>query len=362
MVDFLVSNSIKINSHKGKYSVSFNTGCLGKINSQFNSENFYIVDRNISKIYENDLTNILNSNRVLVIEATETNKSLNKFPFYVDKLVKAKVRRGHNLIAIGGGIIQDITCFLASTVMRGLPWVFYPTTLLAQSDSCIGSKSSINSGDVKNILGTFTPPNKVIIDINFLDSLEEKDVLSGIGEMIKVHAINSPKSFNLISDNYEQIKIDSKLMEKFIYQSLLMKKKLIEVDEFDLGPRNVMNYGHSFGHAIETATNYEIPHGIAVTIGMDIANFYAAAIGVSTQEHFERMHTTLAKNSSSYRHIKINSALLISALQNDKKNSSTQLRLILPNIHGKISIGLYDNDNALRNALNDYFDSFCEAA
>ena len=101
------------------------------------------------------------------------------------------------MVAIGGGIIQDITCFLASTMMRGLPWIFYPTTLLAQSDSCIGSKSSINSGEVKNILGTFTPPNKVIIDINFLKSLEEKDILSGIGEMIKVHAINSPESFDL---------------------------------------------------------------------------------------------------------------------------------------------------------------------
>ena len=107
-------------------------------------------------------------------------------------MVDKKIRRGQFLIAIGGGIIQDITCFLASTVMRGLPWIFYPTTLLAQSDSCIGSKSSINSGAVKNILGTFTPPKKVVIDVGFLGTLEKKDLFSGIGEMLKVHAIDSP--------------------------------------------------------------------------------------------------------------------------------------------------------------------------
>ena len=194
MEDSLVSNLINIISHKGEYVVSFIKNNIKELNIEFTNDNFYIVDKNIATIYGEQLNNILNSDKVLLIEATEVNKSLDKFPTYVDSLVKAKVRRGQNLVAIGGGIIQDITCFLASTMMRGLPWIFYPTTLLAQSDSCIGSKSSINSGEVKNILGTFTPPNKVIIDVNFLKTLEEKDILSGIGEMIKVHAINSLKA------------------------------------------------------------------------------------------------------------------------------------------------------------------------
>jgi 3-dehydroquinate synthase len=133
-----------------------------------------------------------NSEKVLIIEATEENKSLAQFPAYVDSLFGLNVRRGQKLVAIGGGIIQDITCFLAATMMRGLPWMFYPTTLLAQSDSCIGSKSSINSGEVKNILGTFTPPEQVVIDVDFLKTLEEKDIFSGIGEMIKVHAVETP--------------------------------------------------------------------------------------------------------------------------------------------------------------------------
>ena len=358
MVASLVSKTININSHKGEYIVSFISGNINNLNSEINDNNFYIVDKNIAHIYGDKLSNILNSDRVLLIEATEENKSLDKFPAYVDSLVEAKVRRGQNLVAIGGGIIQDITCFLATTMMRGLPWIFYPTTLLAQSDSCIGSKSSIKSGEVENILGTFTAPNKVIIDTKFLKSLKEKDILSGIGEMLKVHAINSPKSFDLISKNYEQVKGDSMVMEKFIYQSLLMKKKLIEIDEFDVGPRNVMNYGHSFGHAIESASNYAIPHGIAVTMGMDIANYVAVKLGVSKTRHFERMHSVLDKNCKSYRQVSIDINSLIKALAKDKKNSPTQLRLILPDLDGNITIDLYDNNEILLNIINDYFSMY----
>jgi 3-dehydroquinate synthase len=240
-------------------------------------------------------------------------------------------------------------------MMRGLPWMFYPTTLLAQSDSCIGSKSSINSRKLKNILGTFTPPDQVVIDVDFLQTLEEKDIFSGIGEMIKVHAINSPESFDEISKNYEQLINDSFVLEKFIFDSLVMKKKLIEIDEFDLGPRNVMNYGHSFGHAIESATNYTIPHGIAVTIGMDMANYVAAKLGISTYKHFERMHDVMDKNSQTYRNVYIDVNALMIALSKDKKNSATQLRLILPDQDGCIRIGLYDNNDTLLDIVKDYF-------
>ncbi len=356
-----MSNQITIQSHNGEYSANFIRGGMDQLNNNPIKDAIYIVDQNISKLYGGRINNILNA-RILIIEASEENKSLRCFPNYINELVKLNVRRGQMLVAIGGGIIQDITCFLATTMMRGLPWEFYPTTLLAQSDSCIGSKSSINSGDIKNILGTFTPPKNIVIDVDFLQTLKKKEIYSGIGEMIKVHAINSPKSFDEISDAYEDIVENFDIMEKFIHNSLLMKKKLIEIDEFDTGQRNIMNYGHSFGHAIETATNYEIPHGIAVTIGMDIANYFAASVGVSTKEHFERMHPVMDKNCASYRHIKINTELLVSALKKDKKNSATQLRLILPDQNGKISIGLYDSNNALTDTIDEYFSKYGKAA
>jgi len=358
MVDFRVSNNITVQSYKGHYSVSFQQYGIDQLNEKPIKDAIYIIDHNISQLYEKKLQNILSNERVIKIIATEENKSLDKFPGYVDELVRLNVRRQQTLIAIGGGIIQDITCFLATTVMRGLPWIFYPTTLLAQSDSCIGSKSSINSGEVKNILGTFTPPDRVVIDVDFLKTLEQREIFSGIGEMIKVHAINSPESFNLISERYEELFINPMIIEDFIYSSLSMKKKLIEIDEFDLGPRNVMNYGHSFGHAIESVTNYQIPHGIAVTIGMDIANFVAVDLGVSNISNFERMHNVLNKNCNTYRHIDINVSLLLKALSKDKKNSSTQLRLILPDHNGLIGIGLYDNNDKLNESLKKYFELY----
>ena len=356
MGGFHVSNKvITIQSHKGEYSASFMSGGMDQLNNAPVENAVYIIDQNIAQLYKDRLGNILSSQRVIKIEATEENKSLDKIPGYVDELVSVNIRRDQPLIAIGGGIIQDITCFLATTVMRGLPWIFYPTTLLAQSDSCIGSKSSINSGEVKNILGTFTPPEKVVIDVDFLQTLEQREIFSGIGEMLKVHAINSPESFDLISAAYEDILKDPVIMEEFIHNSLSMKKKLIEIDEFDQGVRNVMNYGHSFGHAIESATNYRIPHGIAVTIGMDIANFVSAELKVSDVSHFERMHNVLEKNYRTYQHVDISVESLLNALSKDKKNSATQLRLIFPDQNGCIGIGLYDNNSKLKNSLDKYF-------
>jgi 3-dehydroquinate synthase len=349
-----VSNKIVIKSHKGEYSVNFIRNGMDQLNNNPIENAIYIVDQNIAQLYGNQLNNVLNA-RTLIIEASEENKSLSHFPDYIEALVKLNVRRGQTLVAIGGGIIQDITCFLAATMMRGLPWVFYPTTLLAQSDSCIGSKSSINLGNIKNILGTFTPPEGIVVDVDFLQTLKKKEIYSGAGEMIKMHAIDSPESFDKIASSYEEIIANFDIMERFIYNSLVMKKRLIEIDEFDTGPRNVMNYGHSFGHAIEVATNYEIPHGIAVTIGMDIANFIAAEFGISNRENFERMHDVLHNNCSTYRYVDIDQKLMMNALSKDKKNSAKQLRLILPDIDGFIQIGLYNNNTELSKAIVKYF-------
>ena len=315
---------IRIKSHKGEYTARFIQGGMDQLNEKPIADAIYIVDSRIADLYEDRLFKVLTSERLLCIDANEQNKSLDKFPGYVDALVNFSIRRGQRLVAIGGGIIQDITCFLATTMMRGVPWVFYPTTLLAQADSCIGSKSSINSGEIKNILGTFTPPDQIIVDVDFLETLEKREMLSGIGEMIKVHAIDSPEAFNHISDDYDQILKEKSVMEKYIHDSLLIKKILIELDEFDQGPRNVMNYGHSFGHAVESATNYGIPHGIAVTIGMDMANFIAARLGVSDNSHFERMHGVLKKNYASYQDTKIDMKILMSALKKDKNVTKHQ--------------------------------------
>src|SRR3990167_4615573 len=148
MEGLCVFEPLSIQSHKGEYQVYFEDEIIFK--DLYLESCHFLIDANVARQYQHELAEILKAPSVLIIEATEQNKTLDKFPFYVESLVQNKIRRDHRLIAVGGGIIQDITCFLAATILRGVEWWFYPTTLLAQADSCIGSKSSINAGVPKN--------------------------------------------------------------------------------------------------------------------------------------------------------------------------------------------------------------------
>ena len=358
MGDLLVSKPIIIDSHKGSYEVNLQNGPISNLFKSPDQEAVYIIDEKIYKLYEAEIKPVIDYGRFILIDANERNKSLEKFPDYISSLMGQQMTRDQTLISIGGGIVQDITCFIASTLMRGVSWKFIPTTLLAQSDSCIGSKSSINSGDIKNILGTFNPPKEILLNVHFLETLAADDILSGVGEMIKVHAIDSPESFDRISSKYEELLREPNLMREFIFQSLLIKKKIIEIDEFDMKERNVMNYGHSFGHAIESATSFSIPHGIAVTIGMDMANFVSMKLQNTTEDNFLRMHDVLMKNSIVARKTFIDSDRLIEALYKDKKNTKTKLRLILPDMKGRIKIGLYEKSPELSDHIREYLNLY----
>ena len=232
------------------------------------------------------------------------------------------MKRDSVLVAIGGGITQDITCFIATSFMRGVKWTFVPTTLLAQADSCIGSKSSINFGKYKNLLGSFTPPNEIYVCDKFLNSLEDKDFKSGIGEIIKLLLIGKV----LVAPN----EITRANISEYVYKAMMVKKSYIEIDEFDKGIRNILNYGHCFGHGIESATNFAIPHGIAITIGMNIANNLSLNEGMITQERYDEMHRTLYPVYKQYTHMRFNSDDVFAAMSKDKKNTGSKINLILP--------------------------------
>lgn len=325
-----MSDQINITSHKGIYSVFFDTQLLNKLKTFTNSETHFLVDSNVARLYPTQLQEILRHKNTVLIEAKENNKSLENIIPIFESLVANKVRRSHHLVAVGGGIIQDITCFIASTLLRGLPWRFIPTTLLSQADSCIGSKSSINLGSTKNILGTYNPPNEIFICPSFIDTLVSSDIYSGIGEIIKVHAIDGIQSFDALDHDYDRLLVNRDLLLAYTRSALLIKKRFIEADEFDQGIRNVFNYGHSFGHAIEAATSYKVPHGIAVTIGMDMANRIANLRGLLSSSHYLRMHSLLKKNYSEFSRVQIPLDGLISAITKDKKNTTNSLVLILP--------------------------------
>ncbi len=350
-----MSDDLVIQSHKGPYSVRF----LGSVADAATAVTGYdvhvIVDARVADLYADALGPLLAGPSVLRIVATETNKALDRFPAYVAHLVGHGIRRDHRLIAIGGGIIQDITCFLAATLLRGVEWTFLPTTLLAQADSCIGSKSSINSGDAKNILGTFTPPTEILLTTRFLDTLDDRDVRSGVGEMLKVHAIDGPDAFDAIAADYDRLFSDRVVMVRYLRRSLEIKQRYIELDEFDRGHRNIFNLGHSFGHAIEAATDFAVPHGIAVTIGLDMANFVAERLGIGTAETRQRMRPVLAENARGYESVPVPLNRFLAAISKDKKNQGGDVTLILIGRDGRVFKDRYPKDEAFKNACADYF-------
>lgn len=353
-----MSESIRIASHRGPYDVEFEDGPpFSSLATTARRPGVHVLlDRQVGLLYHETLQPFLDGRPVLEIEATEPAKSLERCPEYVAALIAGGLRRGHVLLAVGGGVIQDITCFLAAVLLRGLDWEFVPTTLLAQADSCIGSKSSINVGTLKNIVGTFTPPRRVVINPRVLGTLPEIEVRSGIGEMLKVHAIDGPSSFDAIAADYPRLASDSGVMQARIEASLRFKQRLIEADEFDQGVRRVMNYGHSFGHAIESATQFQIPHGVAITLGMDMANFVAAGLGLTSRSHYQRMHGTLAANYRGTEAISIPLDPLLIAIGQDKKNTDARLTLVLPDQAGRIGLVPCANDHRFRTLCAEFVD------
>lgn len=321
---------LTINSHTGQYTVTFTDQVVCNFSAFVNDDCHVIVDANIARLYSKQLSQVLIRPSTIVIEASEDAKSLSQLIPIIDRLIDNKIRKTNHILAIGGGVIQDITCFIASILLRGIEWKFIPTTLLAQADSCIGSKSSINLTSAKNMVGTFYPPRQIWIDTAFLKTLSEAELRSGIGEILKVHAIDSKESFDDLANELPLLLGDTFLLEQRIHRSLLIKKRFIEIDEFDRGVRNIFNFGHSFGHAIEAATNFAIPHGIAVTMGMDIACHIACARSMISTEDHERMAAAFRSNFKPFSNVKIPLDLMFNALAKDKKNSVTDLGIVLP--------------------------------
>ena len=317
-------------------------------------EGYYVVDEEVARHHPALLSNVLKSKRIVFVEANEKNKSLDGVSKIIQSLSSLGMRRGDKLIAIGGGITQDLTCFVASCIFRGVEWIYYPTTLLSQSDSCIGSKSSINVGGYKNLAGNFYPPERIEINNEFLRTLTDSDICSGIGEIIKVHVVSGSIYVEDLILGYPAIK-NPDVLQEFIYKSLFLKKAFVEIDEFDKNERLVMNYGHTFGHALETSSNNLLPHGIAVTIGMNMANTYALHTNRISQQYYSKIEAILIENAKNYLDIKINFDNFIAAISKDKKNIGNSIALILPIESGGVERVLVENDNSFKEFCRDYF-------
>lgn len=352
--DLRMSEKINIASRLKDYSVEFLQDPFEHMMSTLDENAVLVIDEKIFDLYKERLTPIVKSYRTVFITCTESNKTMDYCQVVIRKLLEHKIRKNDTLVAVGGGITQDIVAFISSIIFRGIAWNFYPTTLLAQADSCIGSKSSINFDSYKNLLGTFTPPSRIFISITFLHSLSDSEVRSGIGEMLHYFLNDGMEDATLLMSQFDMLLKERDNILPFIRKSLLIKKKIIEIDEFDTSTRHIFNYGHTFGHAIEAVTNYAIPHGQAITLGMDIANYLSWKLNMIDEKVFNEMHTLLQKNIPEYKITPENIDVYITALSKDKKNVAAKLGCILTDGPGKMRKCFLDMDDWFKQQLLQY--------
>jgi len=280
----------------------------------------------------------------LFVEATESAKSFERLGDVYAWLLEKGFRRDCVLLVLGGGVLQDIGCFVASTLMRGVRWVFIPTTLLAQCDSCIGSKSSINFGRFKNQIGTFYPPEEIILNDGILRSLPADEVRSGMGEVIKLHLIAGGDKWQWFERLLSGRNLQDIPLREVVRSSLEIKKPFVEEDEFDKGKRNLLNYGHTFGHAYESLSDFAIPHGIAVTLGVLTATHMSYQKGWVDEAHYAALQKVLRPFYQPFETIVRNLSVdgIIEAMKLDKKVAGGRLTCILtrgPGAMEKVELG-----------------------
>lgn len=321
----IIKSSLKKYSLSIHQDFSFIEQLLGLENS------LYVLDQNVYKLYYNKIFFQINEKSLYLIKAEEKRKNIETVLEICEIMTKIPAKRNAHLISFGGGIVQDITGFVASILYRGIKWTFIPTTLLAACDSCIGGKTSLNYNNFKNLLGTFFPPDNIHISSQFFLTLSERDFTSGLGEVVKFNLMFGIKGLDRIErDIFHLLQRDEKILNEYIEYSLLFKKDYIETDEFDSGIRIHLNFAHTFGHAFESVSDYAIPHGTAVALGMIVANRISLSRGWLTSDKVQRMEKVLFKIIPvNFPFFPMDIDKIILSIQKDKKQIGNELTAVL---------------------------------
>ena len=316
---------LHVQSSLGDYSVRIESGAFER-DLQTTSSHVPIIADGFLREHPT-----LAGRNVKFVDALEENKTLGTVEELVDFLRESGTTRDSHVIAVGGGITQDIVTLVAALYMRGIAWSYYPTTTLGMIDSCLGGKSSINTPAAKNLIGNIYPPREIIVDTDFAQSLSTVDRLCGIVEGIKITFCGGPDDFSVMCDLLDQ---SHPCLEDVVFAALTTKRRFVEDDEFDTGIRQLLNFGHTFGHALEVGCRYQVPHGIAVAFGMISAINFCEAFGIpvrsDTSELLRRCKAVIDEVSGSLPLQKLNVHDTLTAFRTDKKHSASHFRLILP--------------------------------
>jgi 3-dehydroquinate synthase len=284
----------------------------------------------------------------------ERAKRLSSLEGLAEKLVKLEADRNAVLIALGGGVVGDVTGFLASIYMRGIDVIQVPTTVLAQVDAAIGGKTGVNLASGKNLLGTFHQPRAVLIDPDVLATLSEREYRAGLYESLKCGIIGDPGLFRLFEDRHREIlDRDPGVIEKVIADSVRLKASVVSADEREGGLRQVLNFGHTVGHALEAETRYtQLLHGEAVAWGMIAATHIALAFGKLDSVTAGRI-TNAVIGFGKLPRVKFETANIVKRLRSDKKTRSGVIHFVLPREIGKVEIASDVPDTIVRSAVDE---------
>lgn len=329
---------IKVKTSK-EYSIYISTDITGLasiIDNNKMTNVFIVTDRNVYNIYSN-MFKILKDRIVgiKVIEPGEDSKNYNTISDIYTGLMEIGANRKTIIAAVGGGVVGDLAGFAAATYLRGVGIIHIPTSLIAQCDSSIGGKTGYNYNNIKNIVGTFYQPDFVYTDVNFIKTLNEKEYLNGIAEVIKYGFVCDKELFQFIEENKKAIRErESDKLLHIVHQCIRIKAEIVGIDENDVDFRQILNFGHTIGHGIESISNFKISHGEAVAIGMNLEAYIAVRTGRLNENEYNRLLTILNyfKLPISPGHIDLDKTLEIMKL--DKKRISNNIKFALPDTLG----------------------------
>ena len=346
-------NKILVPINNKSYEVNLKEGILDNIGQELinigikNTRKILIIsNEEISYLFGERVLKSLKINKfeaeIFLINAGESYKNLNTLSKIYDAAFEIGLERNSLMIALGGGIVGDITGLAASTWLRGLDYIQIPTTLLSMVDSSVGGKTAVNHPRGKNLIGAFHQPKAVFIDPDTLKTLPIREFRAGMAEVIKYGIIKDKQLFEFLENKKNRDKLltlDNEFLIKIINNSIKTKAYIVSMDEQENGIRAILNYGHSFGHVIENLCGYgEFLHGEAISIGMRIAGDIAIEKGLWTKENSIRQNNLIASYGLPIETPKIKKSEVLKILMGDKKVRDGKMRFILPKDIGKVDI------------------------
>jgi 3-dehydroquinate synthase len=346
-----------------RYPITIGPGLLGDatlLRAQIGGHDLLVVtDTTVAPLYLGRLRAALGDRRIAdcVLPDGERHKTLSTAARVFDALVEAKLNRDVTVLALGGGVVGDIAGFAAACYQRGVGYVQLPTTLLAQVDSSVGGKTGVNHPGGKNLIGAFYQPLAVVADTETLETLPDRELRAGLAEVIKYGCIWDPLLFDWLEEHIVALtRRDPGALAHAIGQSCAIKAAVVARDERESNVRAILNFGHTFGHAIESATAYErYLHGEAVALGMLIAADLSQRLGLIDRIAFQRVENLLARAGLPVESPRIGAARAFELMQMDKKVLAGAVRLVLLEELGRAVVtGSYERQ-ALDATLAGYF-------